>query len=237
MAGGKRHPSGVPGRRVSDAGVEFGSGLEALHVADLVVENGHFLAQEIAPRDDADEAAVVDHRQVAVAARRHAAQGFDGELVGLDRIRVLGHDVAKPRRVGIAAVGNDAMHNVALGEDALEHAVARYQRGADLAITHGAGRFAHGRRRGKLEQLLLADHVRHDSALHGPASCRGVSNARWCGNVVYETLKPQIDGSQASRSATAWAMARQAVSPGDSMPKRLTRPAIPCVSGPWMTKS
>ena len=42
---------------------------------------------------------------------------------------------------------------------------------------------------------------------------------------------------QASRRATRSAMANADVSPGDSMPSRLTRPGTPCCSGPSMTKS
>src|SRR5207249_3719903 len=86
---------------------------------------------------------------------------------------ILGHDVAQTRAVGIAAGGDDPMQDVAFGEDALEHAVAGYQGGADLAFAHGTGGLADGRARGKLEQLLLADDVGHDPALHGPASSRG----------------------------------------------------------------
>ena len=41
----------------------------------------------------------------------------------------------------------------------------------------------------------------------------------------------------ASRALTSSASARQAVSPGDSMPNRFTSPAMPCASGPSMRKS
>ena len=37
--------------------------------------------------------------------------------------------------------------------------------------------------------------------------------------------------------STSSAMAREAVRPGDSMPKRLTSCCTPCCAGPWMTKS
>lgn len=58
------------------------------------------------------------------------------------------------------------------------------------------------------------------------------------------TGPPGVSGFPASKFQeisiifeTCLAMARQDVRPGLSMPKRLTRPFTPCVSGPSMTKS
>ena len=71
-----------------------------------------------------------------------------------------------------------------------------------------------------IEKVAAAD------ADHGRRVLAGVVHlvARWPG---------QSRASSRTRSAIASAE----VSPGDSMPNRLTRRATPCTSGPWITKS
>ena len=63
-------------------------------------------------------------------------------------------------------------------------------------------------------------------ACHGNQSC----DPRFRGSRIRYRLPFTI-------RATCSAMASDAVNPGDSIPKRLTRPATPCWSGPSMRKS
>lgn len=51
------------------------------------------------------------------------------------------------------------------------------------------------------------------------------------------TLGQCNSASPWTRSQTASAMARDAVNPGDSMPKRFTKPRLPCAWGPSIRKS
>jgi hypothetical protein len=98
--------------------------------------------REAAEADDAEQAAVLRHRQVAEVALEHHLRGFlDGRL-GLDRDHALGHPLPHPRLGGSCPLG-DRAEDVALGDDPDHpHHVLHHDDGTDPGIHHLLGGFA-----------------------------------------------------------------------------------------------
>ena len=104
-------------------------------------------------------------------------------------------------------------------------------RGAGAAAGRGAAPDFRRRRGGAGAAPLPAAQAAQGA---DPAVPRQAERGRRIGRVSGRVIWRQ---AAASRAATSSAMASEAVRPGLSMPKRLTRPGSPCVSGPSIRKS
>src|SRR4029079_12772024 len=112
---------------------------------------------ETAEADDAEQAAVLRHREVAeVAFEHHLRRFLDGRL-RLDRDHALGHPLPHPRLGGTRPL-RDGAKDVALGDDADHpHHVLHHDDCADAAVHHLLGGLADGRRRVDGEDVPVHD--------------------------------------------------------------------------------
>src|SRR5487761_335007 len=78
--------------------------LNSLPDAGLLVEPVLLHAPEIAFGDDAHDLAVIDDRQMAIAAVLHYAQRLDRGLARRHRIRAMRHDLLERGRGGIPSL-------------------------------------------------------------------------------------------------------------------------------------
>ena len=86
---------------------------------------GNTGAQDIAQADHADQVAVDDHRQVAVAATQHQAGRLFGIQVGFAGVRIRRHPAFHRCRSQIVLGGRGPKH-IAFGEDAQQHAAVNH---------------------------------------------------------------------------------------------------------------
>jgi hypothetical protein len=98
---------------------------------------GELQALEIAARNDAQDLATFEQRDMAEAAVPHQPQRVDRRLVGRKRDWIARHDLVQACARRIAAFGQHAAHRVTAGEDADQPAgIARDQYGAGLSVPH-----------------------------------------------------------------------------------------------------
>jgi hypothetical protein len=107
------------------------------HVAEL--EHG-----DVAGRDDAEHALALDNGKVAEGALVHATDGGRQRLLGVDGLRVGGHDLADLGLGGVLPLGDDADEEVALGEDADHALVLHDEDAAATVLGHALGGGADG---------------------------------------------------------------------------------------------
>ena len=97
---------------------------------------GH--GHEVAQRHDADAAAPLDHRQMAVVVRGQARPRRVGPLVGTEHVGPGGHPQTYPLAFGAALPGRRPQE-VALGEDAHHLAVVGHDDRAGVGLLHRPG--------------------------------------------------------------------------------------------------
>jgi dethiobiotin synthetase len=133
----------------------------------------------------------------------------------------------------------------------IEVAFQRLQTQVDVVVVEGVGGFrvplneredAAGLARRLGLPVILVVGLRlgclnHALLTRDAIAAEGLKLAGWVANRV-DRRRALRRGQRASSSArAALARARLAVSPGDSMPKKCTRPGTPCRRGPWIWKS
>src|SRR5579864_57768 len=74
----------------------------------------------------------------------HDEQAFFDAFIGGDSARVRGHDFGNGGGAWGAPDGDDAVHDVAFGEDTSEISVAENGHGADVVLQHVARGLEHG---------------------------------------------------------------------------------------------
>ena len=86
----------------------------------------------------------------------------------VDRGHVGAHHPADGRAFGIAAFQHDALHEVALAENAAQLVAIEDQDGADVEVRHPAGHFRHGLMLFDGEELTLMYDIADPGHTHPP---------------------------------------------------------------------
>ena len=112
--------------------IEPGDGIIVGAARRLVVDAQ---ADEVADRDHPDDRLALDDGKVPEAAVDHDRRRVAGRLVGVDRVRVVGHRL---RHSALDPVGRDRPEHVTLGQDPDEPLAVQDDDGADAALVHPA---------------------------------------------------------------------------------------------------
>src|SRR5579864_25055 len=116
----------------------------------------------------------------------HDEEAFFDALVGGNGARVRGHDFGDGGGAGSASDGDDAVHDVTLGENADKISVAEDGHGADIMFHHVAGGFEHGARGIDGIESAVLDEIAE--GLHG------YSFDRWSSGHSRPTVRPGASG-------------------------------------------
>jgi len=100
--------------------------------------------QNVPQRNQAFQFLAFDDGEMAESEFAHDEQALFDAFIGGDSARVRGHDFGNGGGAGRAADGDNAVHNVAFGEDPSEISVAKNRKCADIVLQHVARGLKHG---------------------------------------------------------------------------------------------
>src|SRR5580693_6462370 len=111
------------------------------------------MLDDVADADDADELAIVSHRQMAHAVIRHQAHRALQAIAGRNLDDGMGHDVRYRQRKRSLSMPRDRVYDVAFGYEALDRIAALYDQRGDTVLSHPVGRALDGVDRADCEDL------------------------------------------------------------------------------------
>ena len=112
------------------------------------------LHSQVAERKIADEPAALDNRQAADLLARHHPCGLGDRRVGRHRDRLAGHVHFGLFEMRVEAVGDDAHHDIAVGDHADEPVVLHQRDRADVEVAHVLGHLGDRSGRGECGHVL-----------------------------------------------------------------------------------
>ena len=134
----------------------------ALPQTGLLVEAIKFHAAEIKPGNDADDFAIVDDWQMAVATVFHEPECFDRDLARRYRVGIKSHNLGEHRSRGAFSLSEHAVNGITAGENSQETLIAiGDQNRADAAVAHTLAGLFDGSTGWERDGILVPDDVGH----------------------------------------------------------------------------
>src|SRR3974390_3513657 len=129
------------------------------HHAYFVIFLIQIMQQDVPERHHADQVSFVADREVAETVAPHQRHTVLDLFIHADAERIVGHDLSHAGITGIAAFGDNALHEVALRKNSDELTVVQDGHGTDAAFDHGPHGLEHGVPQFRLICVLILNQV------------------------------------------------------------------------------
>ena len=106
------------------------------HHSTFMILFAEIMEQDVAQGHNASKLLAFADREMAETVTPHQEHAVLQALVRTYRERVFGHDFFHPRSSTVASFDHHTLHQVTLGKDADQHAIAKHRHRADIPIHH-----------------------------------------------------------------------------------------------------